>query len=85
MIFVISYDRKNRTATWLAEYPDECMAEAQQLRLRSEIELKETQSPREIVVLSAASKEILRNTHGRYFGPEALIEDLRKGASIRGV
>lgn len=82
MIFVIAYDRKTQVSAWLAEYVDGEMAQAQQRRLLAETQSTEVDD-REIVVLTAPSKDVLRQTHGRYFGPQALRDELSKVVRVK--
>lgn len=82
MIFLISYDRKNRVTTWIGTYDEGQMSVAQQRRLEAESEARDQHPQPEIVVLSAESKEALAKTHSRYFGPEVFLRDLRRVAEV---
>ena len=78
MIFVISYDRKNRLTTWLGEYDESQMSAAQQRRLEAEGEARDQHPQPEIVVLSAENKEALAKTHSRYFEADVFLRELRR-------
>lgn len=81
MIFVISYDRKTRTSTWLGTFDDKEMSSAQQLRLETETGTRLLNPQPEIVVLSAESEEALVKTHSRYLGSEGFLRDLKREAT----
>ena len=69
MIFVISYDRKNRLTTWIGEYDESQMSAARQRRLEAEGEARDQHPQPEIVVLS---------TENRYFEADVFLRDLRR-------
>ena len=76
MIFLIRYDRLSGKATW-KEYMDADTAEVQRDRLEAEMESAHKGTPLEIVVLRARTKDDLKQTHAKYFGDEALRENIR--------
>jgi hypothetical protein len=77
MIFLIRYDRKLGTAEWSDPYPDTDLHRAQEERLTAETEAATLGIPVEIVILQAVNKDDLKLTHAKYFGDEALRENIR--------
>lgn len=67
MLFLIEYERNAGTVRSMAEFPDTSLREAQDARLRLEIDLKRDKVDHEVVLLEAASKTALLETHARYF------------------
>jgi hypothetical protein len=66
-IFLIEYDREKGKIVRQQRFPDTEMVDAQNLRLKRELELSAAGVPREVVLLEAESEEALRHTHRRYF------------------
>ena len=67
MLFLIEYERNAGTVRSMTEFPDTALREAQDARLRLEIDLRQRNVDHEVVVLEAASKAALLETHARYF------------------
>ena len=69
MIFLIEYNRREARTVRMQEYPDSCKLEAEDARLKIELELNLNGTKHDVVLLEADSKGALRRTHRRYFGP----------------
>ena len=67
MIFLIEYDRGQGRIVTIKTFDDLARQEAEDSRLRLELELNRSGTEREVVLLEAASEEALRRTHRRYF------------------
>jgi hypothetical protein len=67
MIFLIAYDRPKGSIERLERFDDSERREAEALRLRIEIDLRNRNVEREVVLLDATSEQALRKTHRRYF------------------
>jgi hypothetical protein len=67
MIYLIQYDRQTETLVRLREYPREKLNDAQQARLKLELDLLEQKIQHEVVLLDASSEAQIRKTHRRYF------------------
>jgi hypothetical protein len=67
MIFLIEYDRSQGRIVTFRTFDDSARQEAEDSRLRLELELNRLGTEREVVLLEAASEEALRRTHRRYF------------------
>ncbi len=67
MLFLIEYERNAGTVRSMTEFPDTALRQAQDARLRLEIDLKRLKVDHEVVLLQAASKAALLETHARYF------------------
>lgn len=73
MVFLIRYHRKSGQLVSAPQvFEDSNRVEAQRARLNLELELNAKGIEDEVVLLEAASEQILRRTHRRYF------EDLRE-------
>jgi hypothetical protein len=62
--FLLVFDREQRKLIRIEEFADSEAA----IRARFECEVGKASEDVEIVVLGAASREALENTHSRYFG-----------------
>jgi hypothetical protein len=79
MLFLIQYHRRAGKLVRLERFATSQRAEASQARLDLEIELRHRGLNHEVVILEAASEEVLRKTHGRYFlGMRELLEDFAR-------
>lgn len=67
MIFLIQYNRKSGQIVSRQDYNDSERAGAHDARLKLELELNNRGIDDEVVLLEAASENILRRTHRRYF------------------
>lgn len=67
MIFLIEYNRAKGQLVKLKVYKDIERLEAQDARLKIELDLNKKGINLEVVLLEAATEEILRRTHRRYF------------------
>ena len=67
MIFLIEYDRTEGRILSLTHFADSQRDEADDARLRLELNLNQRGIEREIVLLQATTEEALRRTHRRYF------------------
>ena len=69
MIFLIEYDRPTRQTLQFKRFEDEKRLEAQNERLRIELDLNSRGLllKREVVLLEALDEQGLRRTHERYF------------------
>lgn len=67
MVFLIHYDRASGRLVELREFLDSQRDEAALARLDLEIQLLAQGNGHEVVLLEASSKDILKNTHRRYF------------------
>ncbi len=79
MLFLIQSHRRAGKLVRLERFATSQRAEASQARLDLEIELRHRGLNHEVVILEAASEEVLRKTHGRYFlGMRELLEDFAR-------
>lgn len=78
MIFLIEYDRPRGELVSMTTYDDAERTEAENARLRRELELHELAVHREVVLIQAESELALKETHRRYFED---IESLAGSAS----
>jgi len=67
MIFLIEYDRRKGQLITFRTFEDYEREQAQGARLELELDLHRQKVEREVVILEAASEELIRSTHGRYF------------------
>jgi hypothetical protein len=79
MIFLIEYDRGKGQIVRSHPFEDAQRREADDLRLKIELELNRKKIEHEVVLLEAASEDAMRQTHRRYF--EDLRQILESGAS----
>lgn len=75
MLFLIEYDRKAGKLVTLREFEDSERRIADDARLDLEVGLNRRSIDREVVLLQAASKRALEQTHRRYF---VALEDLAR-------
>ena len=76
MIFLIEYNPRRNETLQFREFSDSERKASQDARLALELDLFHKGIDHEVVTLEAKNKDILRRTHQRYFGLEAL-EELR--------
>ena len=67
MIFLIEYDRRASRIVSLQTFEESEHDEARKVRLKLELDLNRRGIDHEIVILEAASEDVLRKTHRRYF------------------
>lgn len=67
MIFLIEYDRPEGRLVKFETFDDFQRAEAERLRLETDLDLNRRGIEHEVVLLEAVSEEALRRTHRRYF------------------
>lgn len=67
MIFLIEYDRARGEIITFESFDDSERQNADDARLKLELELNRLGTEREVVILEAATEEALRRTHRRYF------------------
>ena len=67
MIYLIEYDRESGKLLRLEEFLSTDRRQAEEKRLRVELDLLRTGFSREVVLLEASSQHELRKTHRRYF------------------
>lgn len=67
MIYLVEYNRKIGKLLRLEEFLPKDRRQAEEKRLRIELELLRTGLALEVVLLEASSKDELRKTHRRYF------------------
>lgn len=67
MIYLIEYNRKTGKLLRLEEFQASDHRQAEEKRLRVELELLRTGLALEVVLLEASSKDELQKTHRRYF------------------
>ncbi len=67
MIFLIEYDRREGKIIEFRRFDNSQRVEAQDARLKTELELNRKGLHHEVVLLDAESEEMLRKTHRRYF------------------
>jgi hypothetical protein len=67
MLFLIEYDRSRGRIVSFGSFDDLEGREAEDARLKLELELNRLGTEREVVLLEAASEAALRRTHRRYF------------------
>ena len=67
MIFLIEYDRKRGKIVTFKKFDDSDRRIAEDERLEMELELHRSGVAHEVVILEAASEDIIRRTHRRYF------------------
>lgn len=82
MIFLIEYDRINGQIVTLREFDESSRQQAEESRLDLELSLKRRKLEHEVVLLEAATKDALRQTHARYFEDLASLSKPR--ASLSG-
>jgi hypothetical protein len=82
VIYLIEYDRESGKLVRIEEFVPTQRRQAEEKRLRVEIERLETGVSREVVLLEASSQDELRKTHRRYFEclDEMLTQALATGA-----
>lgn len=76
MIFILEYNRSLGKIISLQSFDDSEWKRAEELRFERELYLFRTGIDNEVVLLEAASEQILRRTHRRYF------EDLEQLATL---
>ncbi len=70
--FLVEYDRRDRRLVRVEDYGED-RERASQARLAAELAAMAAHLDREIVTLESESLDVLRRTHGSYFGqPEEL-------------
>jgi hypothetical protein len=67
MIFLIEYDRREGNIIEFRRFDNSQRVEAQDARLKTELELNRKGLHHEVVLLDAETEEMLRKTHRRYF------------------
>jgi len=67
MIFLIEYNRSEGKIVTSHDFDDSQRHEAEEARLKIELDLNTKGVDHEVVLLEAASKDALRRTHRRYF------------------
>jgi hypothetical protein len=67
MIFLIEYNRREGKIVSMESFQDAEHTKAEKLRLDRELELNRTKVDHEVILLQAASREALQQTHRRYF------------------
>ena len=72
MIFLIEYDRSEGRLVTIREFDERQRREAEDTRLKIEVDDNGKHGDREVVLLEAENEDALRLTHRRYF------EDLRQ-------
>lgn len=72
MIFLIEYNRSKGRIVTFRQFDDSQRRDAENARLKNELNVNRDGIDHEVVLLEAASEEALRRTHRRYF------EDLRQ-------
>lgn len=78
MIFLIEYDRSEGRLVTIREFDERQRREAEDARLKIEVEDNGKHVDREVVLLEAENEEAVRLTHRRYF------EDLRQLLEQKG-
>ncbi len=67
MIFLIEYDRGRGRLVRIEPFSDSARKRAEESRLNLELELNLKGIENEVVLVEAASEEVVRRTHSRYF------------------
>lgn len=67
MLFLIEYNRNQGEVVAIQEFGDSERQKAESARLELELELNRLGTEHEVVLLEAASEEVMRRTHRRYF------------------
>jgi len=67
MLFLIEYDRDSGKLVLLREFGDADRKRAEDARLDLEVNLNKAGVVHEVVLLQAADRKALQQTHGRYF------------------
>jgi hypothetical protein len=67
MIFLIEYDRRQGRLVSLKPFDETKRRSAERARLKLELRLNALGIQHEVVLLEAANKDALKQTHGRYF------------------
>jgi hypothetical protein len=67
VLFLIEYDRQHGHICSLREWADSERLQAGRARLELELQLRESGTEREVVLLEADSEAAMRKTHRRYF------------------
>jgi hypothetical protein len=79
VIYLIEYDRESGRLLRLEAFSPAARRQAEEERLRVELELLNSRIAREVVLLEASNEDELRKTHRRYF--ERLDELLTTGSA----
>jgi hypothetical protein len=80
VLFLIEYDRPRGSIVQLRKFDDAFPDNAEDVRLKLELDLKRRGVEHEVVLLDAPDEVALRRTHGRYF--ESVAELVRNSAQI---
>lgn len=80
-LFLVIYDRPAGQLVRVTEFPAEAREEAQAARLAAQLEAGREHQAREVVLIEAASLEVVKQTHGSYF---LGIDDLAKRFETAG-
>jgi hypothetical protein len=67
MIFLIEYNRNRGQIVTFKTFNDAEREQADDARLKMELELNQLATEHEVVLMDAATEEDLRRTHRRYF------------------
>ena len=67
MIFIVEYIRREGKIVSFQRFQDSQRNEAEDARLKIELELNRKHLDHEVALLDAESEEMLRKTHRRYF------------------
>jgi len=67
MVFLIEYARTEGRVVEIREYSDDLRVTAEEDRLALELQRNREGVEREVVLLDAADRDALRQTHSRYF------------------
>ena len=67
MIYLIQYDRSSAQLVKLQAFDGTHKQRAEETRLCIELELLDSKTPHEVVLLEATNEDELRKTHRRYF------------------
>jgi len=67
MLFLIEYERQVGKVRSMKSFPESAVNEAQDARLRLELNLRRCGIDHEVVLLEAADESALYLTHARYF------------------
>ena len=82
MIFLIEYNRREGSIATFRDFDDSQRREAEDSRLKIELDVNRKGVDHEVVLLEAESKDALHRTHQRYF--EDLHQILKSGRGQDG-
>jgi len=84
MIFLIEFDRAKERLITFSKFADADREDAEDRRLKIELELHRQGIDHEVVLLEAVNEDLLRRTHRRYFEGVSSMLESAAAAALRG-